>query len=486
MPSVGLKQKLGVAVLTAALFVLSASAASAKEAWVWACHGPTSGSIGTEMTTKGENGATAVANCAGADNQGATLSLGDAAAAHAKATLSIQLPSGVTASRLKFTHSVTGSSTGARYTVTLDGAGVVVDQKLDAPVATLPAEKAVNGSGTLTFTLTCDQADPCGGPVSVDVVKVGALVDDQRAPYGSVGRNSPVNKATDLVANALEEGVGFSRVEAMISYAASPETVLRSKSKDIGSCHDLSPDDATIDLPLDPSRCKTGPGEAAFLSTKDQFGNVTDVADALDSSGLEPGIYFRRVIVYDAAGNATDLLQSPTGVWEPFEVWHPSLGSATQQLSIGSSSVDAPPPPPTTNPSQQPPPKSTSTATSCRSPRLSVSLGQKPLRVSKSVAVLQYGKRYRFEGRLTCVVNNRRVSAPKRTRIELLNKVGKKTVTKTGPRVANKGRFKISLKYPKGSRSLIFRFTSAEGQRSQVTIKIKVEKKKKKKSSSKR
>ena len=120
-------------------------------------------------------------------------------------------------------------------------------------------------------------------------------------------------------------------------------------------------------------------------------------------------------------------------------------------------------------------------AGSCRSPRLSVSLGQKPLRVSKSVAVLQYGKRYRFVGRLTCVVKGRRVSAPKRTKVELLNKIGKKTYTKTGPRIASKGRFKVSLKYPVGSRTLIFRFRNADKQRSQVSIKIKVEKKKKSK-----
>ena len=108
-----------------------------------------------------------------------------------------------------------------------------------------------------------------------------------------------------------------------------------------------------------------------------------------------------------------------------------------------------------------------------------MSLGQKPLRVSKSVAVLQYGKRYRFEGRLTCVVNGRRISAPKRTKVQLLNKVGKKTVTKTGPKIADKGRFKLTLKYPRGSRTLIFRFTNATGQRSQVSIKIKTETKKK-------
>ena len=64
-------------------------------------------------------------------------------------------------------------------------------------------------------------------------------------------------------------------------------------------------------------------------------------------------------------------------------------------------------------------------AQQCRSPRLSVFLAQKPLRVSSGVPVLKTGKRYRFSGRLTCVINGRRRSAPKRTRIDILNTVGK-------------------------------------------------------------
>jgi hypothetical protein len=161
---------------------------------------------------------------------------------------------------------------------------------------------------------------------------------------------------------------------------------------------------------------------------------------------------------------------------QEFEVWHPAAGSPTQTLNIGSSSLIVSESPPGTTP-----PKGGvqgNRAGSCRSPRLSMSLDQKPLRISKGVAVLQYGKRYRFAGRLTCVVDGKRKSAPKRTRIQLLNKVGSKTVTKPAARVADKGRIKLSLKYPVGSRTLIFRFVNADRQRAQVSIKIKVEKKK--------
>jgi len=107
-----------------------------------------------------------------------------------------------------------------------------------------------------------------------------------------------------------------------------------------------------------------------------------------------------------------------------------------------------------------------------------VILAQKPLRISKGRPVLLHNKRYRFTGRLTCVINGKRRSAPKRARIDLLNTVGKHTSDKSGTTVASKGAFTIILSYP-SSRLLTFRFTNSDGQRSQVRIRIIVQKKKK-------
>jgi hypothetical protein len=482
MPSFGLKQQLGVAVLTAAIFALSAGAASANEAWVWACHGPSGTSIATPMVTGVKADGTAGYNCAGDDNSGATLRLvGANPAAGSSATLQIALPPGAPVSRLAIVHAVHGSAAGARYTVKLGG-DTILSQPLDDPVATLPADFTRSGSETLSFSLTCDAAAPCGGPVSVDIVKAAALIDDTKAPYGNVNRNSPTNDFTEMIASAIEEGVGLGHADVLIATAPRDDAVVTTKSvpfsNDAGTCDDLSPNAATIDLPLDPTRCITGSGDAKFLTGRDKDGKRI-IGTSVDTSGLPEGIYYRRMIAYDAAGNGNDLFHIGGSVWEAFEVWHPVLGSPSQTLSIGSSSNPIAEPQPNTKPNQNGTVGNQSA--SCRSPRLSVSLSQKPLRVSKSVAVLQYGKRYRFEGRLTCVVNGRRISAPKRTKIELLNKVGKKTVTKTGPKIADKGRFKVSLKYPVGSRTLIFRFRNANGQRSQVSIKIKTEKKKKSK-----
>ena len=119
-------------------------------------------------------------------------------------------------------------------------------------------------------------------------------------------------------------------------------------------------------------------------------------------------------------------------------------------------------------------------ASACRSPRLSVELDSKPLRITRGVPVLLAGKKYRFDGRLTCVVDRKRRSAPKRTRIEILNKVGKRTVKKPVARIGESGRLKLQLKVPSSpsTRTLIFRFRNTTGQRTQVSIKIRVAKNK--------
>ena len=112
-------------------------------------------------------------------------------------------------------------------------------------------------------------------------------------------------------------------------------------------------------------------------------------------------------------------------------------------------------------------------AQQCRSPRLSVFLAQKPLRVSRGTPVLKRGKRYRFTGRLTCVINDRRRSAPKRTRIDILNTVGRRTIEKAGTTIKNSGNLTVILAY-RSSRLITFRFTNSDGQRSQVRIRVRV------------
>jgi hypothetical protein len=110
---------------------------------------------------------------------------------------------------------------------------------------------------------------------------------------------------------------------------------------------------------------------------------------------------------------------------------------------------------------------------SCKSPRLSMSLGQKPLRVSHGVPVLLKNKSYRFTGRLTCLINGKRKSAAKGARIEVRNTVGRKTVRKASGKVGNGGKITVLLKYP-SSRTIEFRFTSADHKTSKVRIKVRI------------
>jgi hypothetical protein len=113
------------------------------------------------------------------------------------------------------------------------------------------------------------------------------------------------------------------------------------------------------------------------------------------------------------------------------------------------------------------------TASSCRGPKLSMLLDQKPLRVSHGVPVLQRGTRYRFRGRLTCVVRNHRVAAPKRSRIDFLNRLGRRTLDKGGALTRDKGRVTIIVT-ALSTRTLIFRFAGPNGKNVDVKIKVKV------------
>ena len=114
---------------------------------------------------------------------------------------------------------------------------------------------------------------------------------------------------------------------------------------------------------------------------------------------------------------------------------------------------------------------------SCTSPSLSMSLAQKPLRVSHGVPVLLRNKKYRFSGRLTCVIGGRRQSAPKGAKVELLNVVKGRTVNRPKLTVGASGKLTVVVKYA-SSRTLEFRYRAVDGKTSTVKIKIRIARKK--------
>lgn len=199
----------------------------------------------------------------------------------------------------------------------------------------------------------------------------------------------------------------------------------------------------------------------------------------LDTKLYPDGTYHVVATVHDAAGNMFPIAQD-IEFWNnrPNQCASPKATpkSCPADLSIGSD--------PTAEPPAQAPGGGKNgggvqgaSESSCKSPRLSMSLAQKPLRVSHGVPVLRKNKKYRFTGRLTCLVGNKRKSATKGTRIEVRNTVRRKTVKKPHGKVGSGGKITLVLKYP-SSRTIEFRFTNADHKTSKVRIKVRISQRK--------
>jgi hypothetical protein len=70
-------------------------------------------------------------------------------------------------------------------------------------------------------------------------------------------------------------------------------------------------------------------------------------------------------------------------------------------------------------------------------------------------------------------VRNHRVAAPKRSRIDFLNRLGRRTLDKGGALTRDKGRVTIIVT-ALSTRTLIFRFAGPNGENVDVKIKVKV------------
>jgi hypothetical protein len=459
MPSFGLKQKLSVlGVAMVALGASTSSAAAANDVWLWSCHGPSGEALGD--TGFSSNFAPYGTGC---DGPAADLGLGgmraqlDAASTTASVSFSIPTNTELSAVRIQRIATVPAgvkydASVAATSLESSDGTNVAGAEK------TFAVAPAVS-SNSVRIQLSCTAACPAGPP-SIDVGRVGMKVaetgsaDSQKPSFAVGGWRSPAADELTLDVRANDSGLGLKSAQAYFEGGTVPAP---KPFPSATNCHDLTPADATVDLPVDNS-CP----------------NVDNVELKVNTRELPDGAGKRLVVnVEDIAGNVT------TQVLDTEILNNVNLGTNIQTLNIGTSNTVTPaannPPAPNTGGVA-----GAQASQVCKTPRLSFSLSQKPLRISKGVPVLQSGKRYRFNGRLTCVINGKRRSAPKRARIDILNKIGKKTYTKAGTTVREGGKLTVILSY-KTSRTLIFRFTSSDNKRSQVSIKLKVEKKKKSK-----
>jgi hypothetical protein len=144
----------------------------------------------------------------------------------------------------------------------------------------------------------------------------------------------------------------------------------------------------------------------------------------------------------------------------------PVVSTPTVTVHIGSGTISPPSSPPGgVTPGAGP---------SCRSPRLSMRLADRPLRYRRGVPVLKRGKAYRYAGKLTCRIDGRRRPAPRGMKVGVRNRLRAGwTVVKPAIEVRKAGEIVARLAY-RSSRTIIFRVRGAGGELVRVRIPIRV------------
>ena len=334
--------------------------------------------------------------------------------------------------------------------------------------AAAPANE-IGSDGQLVFDVT-------GAGAVADVQRLGLVFDDAFDPTAAIGGIGPGNNVSNPVVK--DENGQTSILPADVSVWASDvgaglwKAELYVDDRLVGTLEYVDADGTgrnCVDalnrgapLPVNNDCLHSYSGETAKPI---KFDSTTWP----DGSPLPDGKHTATVKLYDAAGRIAEPVKDAefTITNHPITCGNPcdrplSIGSGSSSQQTGGS-----------NGGNGSGGVAGESATSCTSPRLSMELSQKPLKVSKGVLVLRSGKRYRFRGKLTCLVGTKRRSAPVKTPIELFNTIGKRTYRKGGATVRANGKITIILAY-KSSRTLVFRYTNPDGRRSQVKLKIKV------------
>ena len=462
--------RLAVFALTCAVGLAAAGSASANEVTLWACHAPD----GTPLGAAPFGGAATFGG--GCDTAGTDFDAGGVRTVPGQNGINVSVPPGLTLKKLMLTRRVTGlgsegPSTGSYSATfrwsTVDDHGVTTSfsQVLDSAdhdVSGDVSPDAPANPGRDRSVLLAMPAGPQGA--AAEFQRVGLVVDDSDDPTAAVGGigntiskpaidpNDPESDGyTHVAVWANDNGVGLWKADLFVDGQKS------------GSVEYVNAGNAGLNCVQALDAAKPLP-----LNNDCQHNGRTFIR--LDSTLWADGPHTLAVKLYDASGRVADVLKNYATTF----LNHPDPGNKTANLNIGSGNTAQ------QNGSNNGGNGSGGVAgestTSCNSPRLSMELSQKPLKLSKGVPVLVSGKRYRFRGKLTCVINGKRRSALPKTPIELLNTIGKHTYRKGGATVRDKGAITLILAY-KSSRTLVFRYTNPDGRRSQVKLKIKVVKK---------
>jgi hypothetical protein len=463
---------LTLGLLACCVLVAAPASAGAADAVLWACHGPDQQPLGAGSLTAPTSGDGTTSSygggCATAGTQDtAGLAAGfttPSPATGSAAAWQLLVPSGVTLRSVTVTRKTTGfggtpvAGGGLSYATTASGTTLEAASVEDASNAALDGTfnaPSVIGS-YVRVGVACAAALNCAPPTSTPVaVGIGAIalgVSDDSPPAGAVGGiTDPAIGSLSLSIRAIDTGLGLYDASASID-----GTVMATAMVGGTTCVQL-PGGApgTVNLSV----------AAACNATADDIPLVVPVTAIAD------GAHELTVVIHDAAGNATTIADETITVANT-PVTHQS--SAT--LTIGS-------PTPGTDTGTGTGPTGTGTGVGgqsgnpgsggpvCLSPLLSMFLSQKPLRMTHELPVLRGGGRYRYTGRLTCLVDGERSGASIGSVIELLNVVKGRLVGKSGTTTRSGGGITMILAY-RSSRTVEFRYRSVDGTASRVKIKI--------------
>jgi hypothetical protein len=431
-------------VLVLTVLAVAAAAPSARafdDAWLWACRGPD----GQPLGTLGDRAAPSV-TCDG----------GAALVARSGETWQFDMPANTTLDAVRIRR---GGDLGSGGTYRLDAAQpleIVTGETVPAGDNTFPA-----GGSRVSFGVTC--VGECAG---VEATALAFRVRDREAPTGGVGGwHSPASGTLALEVLARDRGLGLKRATAYLDGMA-----VDSAEFGDGTCADLSPGSSAIDLPfgrVDQNDVRDPSGDFRPVGCVGIGTATLHVDTNLVADGTSHGV---SVTVTDFANNRTTVMANATEV-----INHPARTSNTATLDIGTGGpVTLPSPGGGVGPSGG---VAGASASSCVSPRLSMRLAEKPLRIRKGVPVLRARTAYRFKGRVTCVIGGRRRAAPKHVIVDIYTESRREKHDRSGTTTDPRGRLDVLLAFER-SRTLVFRVVGPNGRSDRVRIKLRVRKRK--------
>jgi hypothetical protein len=412
--------RLAPLLLAVVALVATAPAASADDVWLWACHGPGGEALSAPLGQRAAHAGGASSSC---------TDPGGALVAPSGGTWSFTLPAGTPLQQVRIARTVDV------------GSGGTYELRADTTLETtaIGSEQTYAASGSqVSFGATCP--GPCGG---ASVTAIGFHVSDTEPPGGSVGGvRSPAAGAMALEIVGRDTGIGLRNAAVYVDN----QLVGEGRFGD-PACQDLSPSPG-VDLPFG----LVGQNDQGFPPLPVGCVSRGTISLSVDTRAFADGLHRVVVTAADLAGNTAVLTDQQVESDNP-DVFVPAPGGTGTTPGAGGGSNGL----------------AGAQATHCLAPRLKMKLADKPVRRVKGVAVLLANGRYKFTGKLTCRVGKKRRPAPKRAILDVFSRVASRLSDDYGTTTAGKGRISVILTFTK-SRTLIFRFTSAEGRRVQVAI----------------